>query len=167
MSFSITTGRWYQLNLQPESWEVGAAYASRRGGAIRGGLGPSAKVEAFEAAVREELESQQPTMQTGDVSIKIFLWRQLGHRIKKADATNMQKAIEDAMQGVVIENDRNVRSISTEIMEQDVDVDFPRILVNVAPYTQTVLPSFMHEEWFRPKDTRTPESTSHYTDGVF
>jgi Holliday junction resolvase RusA-like endonuclease len=130
-------------------------------------MSPSAKVEAFEEAVREELLAQQPNMIEGEVSIKIFLWRQLGKGIKQADATNMQKAIEDAMQGIVILNDRNVRSISTEIMEQNGFLDEPRIMINVAPYSRTVLPSFMYEEWFRPKDTRQPDNTPHYTDGAF
>lgn len=87
----------------------------------------------------------------------------------------MQKAIEDAMQGVLISNDRNVRSISTEIMRQDTDVDFPHISIYAGPYgVQPPLAIYNGEgmmSWGNPQSDPMKDVIrtfkTHYTDGVF
>jgi Holliday junction resolvase RusA-like endonuclease len=107
----------------------------------RGGKGryvkaiPNQEVQNFQEAVREALR-QLPAdeFNTGLIAppyeLRFYLWRQLGNkesgsgrksREHVADATNMQKALEDALQGVLIGNDRDVARISTTIVAQDVN----------------------------------------------
>lgn len=163
MSFDLSEGRWYFLNLQPENWEVGSAGASRSNGKIRGYVAPSTKLKAFQEAVREELSHQHPVLEDGEVTLNFFLWRNIQKGVRRADATNMQKALEDALQGVVISNDRNVRSVSTHIMQQDSDAP-SKIVVQVKPFTGPPLFPLPLEEFVEPEPIT---DSTHYTDGAF
>jgi len=121
------------LWLNPEPWAIGTVSYKR--------IAPNANLVAFQSAVKEELDGVE-MLPPEYRSIKFYFWRQQARYISmddkirsrnQADATNMQKALEDALQGVLFENDREVRKISSEIVEQGYDVE-PCILITAEPY---------------------------------
>jgi Holliday junction resolvase RusA-like endonuclease len=109
---------WYGIHLNPEPWAVGPAGVSRRGGKLHAYVGRNEGLAAYQNAVKEELVSQKPMLHTGNVRLRLLFWRQLtgyedtetGRRSTKnrPDVTNMLKAIEDACQGILFANDRQV-----------------------------------------------------------
>jgi Holliday junction resolvase RusA-like endonuclease len=136
----ITDTRWFVLALTAQPWAIGPLGVGFRGKKPYAYIGPNQQLQAYQEALREELDGAG--VLEGEVEVQLFIWRQLetaknfGGRDRKAktsDATNIQKATEDALQGILIENDRNVRRISTEIVAQDEDTK-SCILVCVKPY---------------------------------
>ncbi len=125
------------LWLNPEPWAIGTV-TPRKGGAR---IAPNANLVAYQSAVKEELEDVHMLPEEYR-NIKFYFWRQQARYVSmddkirsrnQADATNMQKALEDALQGILFENDREVRKISSEIVEQGYDVE-PKILIVAEPY---------------------------------
>lgn len=132
--------RWYIIPLTAAPWAIGPLSVGRKGGKPFAFVGPNHQLVAFQEALKEELEPAADLL-AGEVDLSIYIWRKLeksssGGRARKAhqaDATNMQKGIEDAIQGVLIENDRNVRRVKTEIMEQDESAE-SCIVIRLRPY---------------------------------
>ena len=128
--------RWYLLWLNPEPWSVGDAFVGKKGGKNFARVSPNPNLVTYQAAVREELEDAEP-LDEGAYKLTFYLWRDLSGYISasdrvvrqhQADATNMQKALEDALQGVLFDNDRYVRDIRTVIVQQGKNIE-PRILI--------------------------------------
>jgi hypothetical protein len=99
-------------------------------------VSPNLTLRAFQDAVRDEMEGVT-MMPPGEYHLQFYFWRQLARYLDMddkrrqrhhADATNLQKGLEDALQGVLIDNDRNVRSIGSKIMAQGPEVE-PRIVI--------------------------------------
>lgn len=136
---------WIKLRVNPEPWAVGTI--TRVKGGAR--LSPDPNLVAFQRAVREELENEK--MLPDDYrKITFYFFRQrvqyLDNRDKvrtrnQADATNMQKALEDALQGILFANDREVRDIRSVIVDQGVDVT-PMILIKAEPIDEA---TFKHK----------------------
>jgi Holliday junction resolvase RusA-like endonuclease len=133
-------GKYFALSLNAEPWAVGTLGIKHKGKHPYPYMSPNQKLQAYQEAVREALAGAELT--EGQVEITLYIWRRLdkarvyGGRDRKAqtsDATNIQKATEDAIQGILIENDRNVRRITTEIVEQN-DTCEPGIVIYVQPY---------------------------------
>lgn len=123
---------WIKLRLNPEPWAVGTIYRTKQGA----GMSPNPNLVAFQKAVREELMDHKFLPDTYR-KITFYFYRQqaqyldMSDKIRsrnQADATNMQKALEDALQGVLFENDREVRDIRSVIVQQGFDVN-PMILI--------------------------------------
>lgn len=122
--------RWFYLPVNPEPWAVGSLGLGKKGGKFHPTISPNAQLVAFKQAIAEELEECEK-LPPGEYELEFYFWRALDdyetasgrrHRKHQADATNMQKATEDALQGVLIDNDRNVRRVTSEIVEQGPDV---------------------------------------------
>jgi Holliday junction resolvase RusA-like endonuclease len=119
---------YYVLHINPEPWAIGNInYKS---------ISPNLTLKAFQEAVRDEMEGVEQ-LPAGEYRLRFYFWRQMARYIDmndkmksrhQADATNMQKALEDALQGVLIDNDRNVRHIGSLIMAQGTHVE-PRIVI--------------------------------------
>jgi Holliday junction resolvase RusA-like endonuclease len=131
------TARWFHLPLNPEPWAVGSLGIGKRGGKMFPTMSPNPQLTAFKQAVVEELEGVEK-LPPGEYELKFYFWRVLDdyetasgrrHRKHQADTTNLQKATEDALQGVLIDNDRNVRRVTSEIIEQGPDIK-PRIVIS-------------------------------------
>lgn len=134
------TEQWFVLRLNAEPWAIGPVSVGRKAGKLFPMVGRNTQLAVFKDAVREELGNQ--VMLTGKIGIQIFVWRRMDEyktaqartaRKHEADATNLQKAIEDAIQGVLIHNDRDVQDISTTIVEQSPDVE-PMIVIKIYKY---------------------------------
>jgi Holliday junction resolvase RusA-like endonuclease len=135
--------------VNPEPWAVGTANAGRRGGAIRASMSPNPKVQAYQEALREELDSVKQKMffdSDTDVSLRFWFWREIEtyktvsgrqQSAHYADSTNLQKSTEDALQGLFFRNDSQVRKINSEIVAQGPDVR-PGIVIHIEKYYPSV-----------------------------
>ncbi len=124
--------------INPQPWTAPEASIGRRGGKMFAQLHKNGELRAYQEAIREEVEllltRQYPdfVMAEGPVTLRFRVWRRLevyenakGHTVRKhrADATNIQKALEDALQKILFKNDSQVVEVSTIIEVQEVDVE--------------------------------------------
>jgi Holliday junction resolvase RusA-like endonuclease len=131
--------RWYLCEINPEPWAVGPVGVNRRGGRISAYVGRNQQLHAYQEAITEELIAQNPTKIAGRVGLILGFWRDRPeyttpqsrtHRKHDADLTNLQKATEDACQGVLFDNDKDVEYIQAIRVEQG-SVDRPRVAIGV------------------------------------
>lgn len=106
---------WVDVN--PEPWVVPPFYAARSGKHLTVRSGRDQGLHAYQEAVREQLIEQGAEMLEGPYGLRFHFYVDLekyttatGRKVTQntPDVTNLQKAIEDALQGVVIHNDREV-----------------------------------------------------------
>lgn len=138
--------------INPEPWTAPLAAAGRKGGRVYATVSKSASLKAYQQAVREcamdalnELDDDIEPIHDDNVSLRFWLWRQLlpsGVGSHRADATNMQKALEDALQGIIFENDRQVVDIQTVIVAQREDVE-PLIVIEWGLAGGAFLPQYI------------------------
>jgi Holliday junction resolvase RusA-like endonuclease len=130
--------------INPEPWEVGpVAWRTEPGTGRRvPTIGPSARLVNYQKALKIELNRQIkiPVPATGLIRIEFFFWRRLDSTVravgqksdaKISDATNMQKAAEDALQGILIVNDNQVKDLRSVIVDEGPDVQ-PGIILKIA-----------------------------------
>lgn len=122
--------RWYVLKINPEPWAIGPVGFSRRGGKMSAYVGRNQQLDAYKEAVREEVGNVE--MLKGKLSVTFYFWRNRAeyktpqariHRKHEADATNLQKSTEDALQGVLYANDKDNHHVQSFIVEQGPDVE--------------------------------------------
>lgn len=129
----------YYLDLNPEPWTTSEASVGRKNGKAHVTFYKGSGLVAYQEAVKEALEplSITPAPEGTPLRLEFYFWRQVasytgereGHRMR-ADATNLQKGLEDALQGILYENDRDVRSIKSFIVDQGPDAK-PGIIVRL------------------------------------
>lgn len=118
----------FVLPVNPVPWAVGTVYTGRKNGKIIGGISPDHTLVAYQEAVRDSLRPFAPERPfPGPYSLCFGFSRQLEQFVTEAgkhgqrnhaDATNMQKATEDALQGLLIENDRDVIHVESDNYRQ-------------------------------------------------
>lgn len=132
---------WHVLYINPEPWAIGPVSIGRRNGKMFGAIGRNAQLASYQDSVREAIGEQ--SMLTGKVAVTFYFWRRRDeyetpqartHRKHEADATNMQKATEDALQSVFYKNDKDVSDVRSVIVEQGPNV-IPRIVVKIEPWS--------------------------------
>lgn len=128
--------------LNPEPWTSPTASVGRKGGRVIPQLHKNARLRNYQAAIKEMLEKQgmTPVYQNKEpVELHCFFWRQIeryetatGRKQSrhKADATNLLKALEDALQGFAFKNDSQVQLARSCIVEQKPETE-PKIVVVV------------------------------------
>lgn len=130
---------WYILPVNPEPWAIGPLGTGRRAGKIWAFVGQNPQLHAYQQAVKESIEN--PTLVEGNIHLIFYFWRQLAKEAKAhvADVTNMQKATEDALQGVLYENDRYTRQVTSVLVEQDPDIS-GQVVIGIGPYDPKPFP---------------------------
>lgn len=133
---------YYNLYLNPEPWAVGPLDIGRRGGKIYATMGRNQQLAAYQEAVRDEIFVRHyPEMIEPPIQLIFWFWRnraeyttpnQRQHRKHEADVTNLQKALEDALQGLLYENDRDVVDVHSYLVDQGPEVE-GKILVWAGP----------------------------------
>jgi len=118
------------LSVNPIPWRVPPMKVGRG----RGGKGTyvqagrDQELFAYQEAIREELARIGARMMDPPYRIRFWFWRRLDPQVTESgrksnmhrvDATNMQKATEDALQGLVIGNDADVVDVRSIIVDQD------------------------------------------------
>jgi Holliday junction resolvase RusA-like endonuclease len=129
-SLDLNGGRWYALKVNPEPWKVGPLSVGRRNGKVFPTIGPDPQLVAYQETIREEFGTGHRMLE-GNLRVMFYFWRRLSayrtqsgkmHRKHQSDATNMQKATEDALQGILFKNDRDNVFVSSIVMAQGPDV---------------------------------------------
>lgn len=108
-------------------------------------IGRDAQLAAFQKAVKEEIGD---TVQIeGRFALTFLFWRNLAtyeipsprdtskgvtQTKHEVDVTNMQKATEDALQGVLFKNDNSTREVHSYLIEQGPEVR-GRIVIGIEP----------------------------------
>lgn len=134
--------QWFVLPLNPYPWKVPPMSAARKGNKLFVRAGRDEGLHTYKEAIRDILSEHATKMITGGVSLRLWFWRNIpeytthqGRTARKheADATNIQKATEDALQGIFYKNDKDVRHVESYIVEQSSEA--PSILmICVSPY---------------------------------
>lgn len=161
----MTTTVTYALPVNPEPWVVGNAYVGRGGGKAFAKIAPDKTLKLYQEAVRAELEEQEAEMVPGKYMLELYFFRQNAQYLDTAgrtrtrntpDVTNMQKATEDALQGVLIGNDRDVVSVSSHLVAAGTDVD-PMVVIHLTysvDLTESVIPRIVMDAVAKLKERR-------------
>jgi Holliday junction resolvase RusA-like endonuclease len=126
---------WFYLPINPEPWAIGNVGTGRKGGKIWAYVSPNPQLQSYQSAVKEEMEtilvdSIDIDFKADEYDLEFFFWRNLSGGANWADSTNLQKATEDALQGVLFDNDRRVRSVASTIVEQDTECE-PNVVIRI------------------------------------
>lgn len=141
---ALTDMSWYALDVNPEPWAVGPIGYARKSGKMTAYMGQNQQLNAYKEAIREAIGEGHTPIE-GKVRLIVFFWRERAeyqthqartHRKHEADATNLLKATEDALQGILFVNDRDNNDVRGVIVEQGPDV-VGRVLIGVAPSGDT------------------------------
>lgn len=134
--------------VNPEQWQAPKLGIGRRKG---GGQYPMAypvdQMIVYQHTIKEVLETKYrgigPLIQARPLMCTFWYWRSLnfgGQSRKRADVTNMNKCLEDALQGVLFPNDRDNRIVIGISVAQEKDIT-PRIVIRVEPVDE--LPTWL------------------------
>jgi Holliday junction resolvase RusA-like endonuclease len=117
-------------------WSPGESSIGRRKGKLFVQVSKNSDLAAFQEAVKEELPLQNENVQmfSGPLAVTFWVWRSTSHR-QPADATNIQKALEDALQGVLYENDAANREVRTVLVDQST-TSVSHIAIQIQPYVE-------------------------------
>jgi hypothetical protein len=144
--------------LNPEPWKAPDVF---RGRGVK-----NADLRAYQMAVQELLGSEfsrcgmnAPAFPKGqNLDVCFWFWRHLASyktktgrnsMARRADATNMQKSTEDALQGILFDNDRDNRSVCSHWVEQGPDVE-PAVLISIRSSSLVDgMPSVSEGVWMR------------------
>lgn len=129
------------LHLNPEPWAIGTAFVVK--GGRHAAVAPDKTLKAYQEAVRAELLAQGAQMVEGPYILSFWFWREnvsytdaAGKKRSRnsPDLSNMVKATEDAIQGILIDNDRDVVHIRPYLVARGKDVN-PRVVIEVEQTT--------------------------------
>lgn len=152
---------WIHLPLNPEPWAIGPVGYARRGGNMSAYVGRNQQLDAYKQAVKElignwlvdhpDIADQFPI--EGKVELKFFFWRNRADyktpqeqtaRKHEADGTNMAKATEDALQDLLLKNDKDVSKMTWTVVEQGPEVE-SCIVIGIKPFIYAALPEAVVE----------------------
>jgi len=129
--------------INPEPWTASEASTARKNGKDYIQFHKREQLRTYQNALKEEFRRLFPHVKPieGEVCIEFYFWRDVasyrGGHANIADATNLQKATEDALQDVLFANDRAVRWVSSGVVAQAPGVD-PAILIRVVDLPEAV-----------------------------
>lgn len=140
-----TTHQYWIPGINPEPWAVGPIKIHRGTGGKRGAphVGPNEVLTTYQEALRVEFKNLEtpPFMIDGPSELEIYFWRRLDkyefdsgakHQRHVADTTNLVKGTEDALQGILFQNDRLNVVIHGVIVEQSPSTDPGLIILHRA-----------------------------------
>lgn len=141
------TWQWFLVEgLNPEPWMASQTSVGRKAGKPYVQHHSPPQMRMYQDSLKEMFVEQNPQAveHVGDICLWLFFWRQKtlnemfegkNRRAHQADATNLQKATEDALQGILYKNDNAIRDVRSMIIEQNADAT-PKILIGVGPYDE-------------------------------
>ena len=138
---------WFYIEgINPEPWTAPEFSTGRKNGKIFTQAYKNAGLAAYQEAIKESLLRNYPDVEgfTHQITLEFFLRRQIvqykgeSKAVTKShsDNTNMQKALEDAIQGILIENDREVVDIRTVLVAEGTEIE-PQIIIKVSTFPNT------------------------------
>ena len=127
--------RIFIRGINPEPWAIGTINAWGKG---KGSMSANPKVVNYQNAIREDLEQQGleiPPFLTASWPLDVtFQYFRSTERGQPADVTNLNKATEDALQGILFGNDRYNRRVTGDIIAQGPDVEHVGIVIDITTY---------------------------------
>jgi len=152
--------QWYVLGLNAEPWRVGPLGVGRtKAKKLFPYVGRDQQLYAYQEAVKmglNHLYPNAPLLPEVEVELVFYFHHVLEEyetasgrktRDNEADLTNLVKATEDAIQGVLIRNDRLVMKQTNYLRRTDADGATPYIVIGVAPYAGENPDEFPDEVW--------------------
>lgn len=143
----MTQFQWFLVEgLNPEPWTASLASVGQKDGKKFVQFYKPEPLRLYQESFKEMFVEQNPhaEMRPGELCLLFYFWRQLtlneifegkNRRSHVADATNLQKSTEDALQGILYKNDSLVRSVQSRIIEQNRDTT-SRILIGIGGYDE-------------------------------
>jgi Holliday junction resolvase RusA-like endonuclease len=121
--------------INPEPWTAPEVSIGRRGGKLAPQVFKREQLRQYQEALHDYIEDTYPMKPlVSDLILEFWFWRELDTpNSKRADATNLQKSTEDALHGLLFENDRQVQDVHSVIVAQDVGIE-PTIIIRWTPY---------------------------------
>jgi len=136
----VSKSFWFILpGVNPVPWTSPSVSVGHKGGKPYPMVYAATELKNYKQAIKEEMNQRYPDIDAieDEVGLKLYFWRRLdemkGNRRRKghvADATNMQKATEDALQGILFKNDQQVVHAESWVMAQHDEVD-PLIVIEL------------------------------------
>lgn len=139
--------QWYVLSVNPVPWAVGeVGIAANRPGGRRIYMRPNLDLKTYQEAVREEIAEWETTCWAAELHVVFVFQRALDDivrgknksRAHQADTTNMQKATEDALQGILFSNDNQNRVVTSIIKQQD-ELAEPCVAIGIGMATASLV----------------------------
>jgi hypothetical protein len=115
-------------DMNPQPWALGAVSVGRKGGRVFPIVAPNPTLVSYQEALREDLLARGAALLEPPYALTLMFWRQVEQYRDKAgrirtrghaDLSNLVKGTEDALQGVLIGNDRDVRKINSALVAQE------------------------------------------------
>lgn len=135
--------QWFVLDVNPYPWKVPPVSVGRRGGKMFPSFGRDEGLFAYKQSIKEQLARVETHMIPGSVALYMWFWRNMPTytthqgrtaRRHEADTTNLQKATEDALQGILFENDKDVDFVQSYRVMQGQSVP-PMLVLCAAPFS--------------------------------
>ena len=141
----MTDPQWFVLDVNPYPWKVPPISVGRKGGKVFPKVGRDEGLFVYKESIKAALAREETTFVTGPIALYMWFWRNMptvqGKKLRhEADTTNIQKATEDALQGILFGNDADVASVHSVRVAQGVDVP-PMLVLCVSPFTMPMLQS--------------------------
>ena len=118
----MTRLRYLIPHVNPTPWKAPDNIPTRKGNKVFCKSVTPAVVKDYQTQIKTMMgqlyPDLEPTPKGQHVALKFGFYRKLGYRAQHCDATNLQKSTEDALQGVLFENDRDVLYVASWIHEQ-------------------------------------------------
>lgn len=130
---------WFEIvGIYPIQWQVGVTSAGRKNGKIVANrISKPPELAAYQEAVKEYmLDAFFPDLPASfdyPQGIRMefyFVVPDEGRNVR--DTTNFQKALEDALQGILYRNDRTVRDVRSVAVAVEPHEE-PRIIIGIGP----------------------------------
>lgn len=138
---------WFSLDVNPEPWAIGDLSVGRARGKVYPVVGRNHQLHNYKEAVKEAIGDPGVWFEGGIELFFCFNRRRdayktpqaRGHRKHEADLTNLQKATEDALQGILFKNDKDVVKVTSQMVEQS-EMARGYVLIGIRTYTQEPIP---------------------------
>jgi Holliday junction resolvase RusA-like endonuclease len=123
-------------DINPCPWMAPKLGVARSRGGVYPVAYPTDEMKVYKAAVQDYFAEQYPTVPVfvdAPLYITIWYWRSLnfgGQRRNRCDVTNLNKCLEDALQGVLYANDRHNRIVAGVMVEQAPHIA-PKMIIRV------------------------------------
>jgi len=140
---------WYVLDVNPEPWAIGPVSVGRKKGGVYPVVGRNEQLWFYQQAIKEAIGTPRKSFNAETYELMFFFWRDRAdyqthqartHRKHEADVTNLAKATEDALQGVLFDNDKNTKIMHAEMVEQGPNVNGKVVVgiraINFSNWTQ-------------------------------
>ena len=118
-------GAWACRGIVPNPWRASEGSISKRGGKLKVVHSKHPKLATYQQALIEELDRTFPKGDplTIPLRVRFYFFRRLEYRSQRADATNLLKATEDALQGRLYVNDVENVHVESKVLRQEKDIE--------------------------------------------